>query len=50
MTVSLELLPGYDHPAAILSLFTEYTQMLVSMTPASRFTWTSSIMRMKSGT
>ena len=34
MTVSLELLPGYDHPAAILSLFTEYTQMLVSHDPS----------------
>ena len=34
MTVSLELLPGYDHPAEILSLFTEYTQMLVSHDPS----------------
>ena len=30
----LELLPGYDHPAEILSLFTEYTQMLVSHDPS----------------
>lgn len=26
----LELIPGYDRPAEILSLFTEYTHMLVS--------------------
>ena len=32
--MSLELLPGYDHPAEILSLFTEYTQMLVSHDPS----------------
>ena len=32
--MSLELLPGYDHPAAILSLFTEYTRMLVSHDPS----------------
>ena len=32
--MSLELLPGYDHPAAILSLFTEYTHMLVSHDPS----------------
>ena len=30
----LELIPGYDHPAEILSLFTEYTQMLVSHDPS----------------
>ena len=34
MTVSLELIPGYDRPAEILSLFTEYTQMLVSHDPS----------------
>ena len=32
--MSLELLPGYDHPAELLSLFTEYTQMLVSHDPS----------------
>ena len=26
----LELIPGYDRPAELLSLFTEYTRMLVS--------------------
>ncbi len=30
----LELLPGYDHPEEILSLFTEYTHMLVSHDPS----------------
>lgn len=30
----LELLPGYDRPAEILSLFTEYTRMLVSHDPS----------------
>ena len=30
----LELIPGYDRPAEILSLFTEYTQMLVSHDPS----------------
>lgn len=34
MTVSLELIPGYDHPEEILSLFTEYTHMLVSHDPS----------------
>ena len=34
MPVSLELIPGYDRPAEILSLFTEYTQMLVSHDPS----------------
>lgn len=34
MTVSLELIPGYDRPAEILSLFTEYTHMLVSHDPS----------------
>ena len=32
--MSLELIPGYDHPEEILSLFTEYTQMLVSHDPS----------------
>ena len=32
--MSLELIPGYDRPAEILSLFTEYTQMLVSHDPS----------------
>ena len=32
--MSLELLPGYDHPEEILSLFTEYTHMLVSHDPS----------------
>ena len=30
----LELLPGYDRPTEILSLFSEYTQMLVSHDPS----------------
>ena len=34
MTVSLELIPGYDHPEEILCLFTEYTHMLVSHDPS----------------
>lgn len=34
MTVSLELIPGYDHPEEILSLFTEHTHMLVSHDPS----------------
>ena len=34
MTVSLELIPGYDRPEEILSLFTEYTHMLVSHDPS----------------
>ena len=34
MTVRLELLPGYDRPTEILSLFSEYTQMLVSHDPS----------------
>ena len=32
--MSLELIPGYDHPEEILSLFTEYTHMLVSHDPS----------------
>ena len=32
--MSLELIPGYDRPAEILSLFTEYTRMLVSHDPS----------------
>ena len=32
--MSLELVPGYDHPEEILSLFTEYTRMLVSHDPS----------------
>lgn len=31
--MSLELIPGYDRPAEVLSLFTEYTHMLVSHDP-----------------
>ena len=30
----LELIPGYDRPAELLSLFTEYTRMLVSHDPS----------------
>lgn len=32
--MSLELIPGYDRPAESLSLFTEYTHMLVSHDPS----------------
>lgn len=32
--MSLELIPGYDRPAEVLSLFTEYTRMLVSHDPS----------------
>lgn len=32
--MSLELIPAYDRPAEVLSLFTEYTQMLVSHDPS----------------
>ena len=32
--MSLELIPGYDRPAELLSLFTEYTRMLVSHDPS----------------
>ena len=32
--MSLELIPAYDRPAEVLSLFTEYTHMLVSHDPS----------------
>lgn len=32
--MSLELIPAYDRPEEVLSLFTEYTQMLVSHDPS----------------
>ena len=32
--MSLDLIPGYDRPEEILSLFTEYTHMLVSHDPS----------------
>lgn len=34
--MSLELIPAYDRPEEVLSLFTEYTQMLVSHDPSFR--------------
>ena len=34
MTRSLELIPAYDRPEEILSLFSEYTHMLVSHDPS----------------
>ena len=31
--MNVELLPGYEHPEAIVELFTEYTRMLVETAP-----------------